>query len=119
MEPIRKYPRIKCDLTGEIILVTEGSLPRSAKLTQLGQGGALLIPSEPVEANQVFVLKLPLPNGETRLVCTVRYQFKFSDQSGEGVLVGVEFEDAEDAPQPLLDYLEEMLPEDAIFMPGK
>jgi len=110
MKPVRKYPRISCDLPATIVFPEENSPHLQASATQLGQGGCMLQTSELISTNSVFMLELELPKTTLRLVARMLYEYSFKD----GTYVGVEFQDAEDVPRALVDYVDEMLEENTI-----
>ncbi|PLX44584.1 MAG: hypothetical protein C0609_05185 [Deltaproteobacteria bacterium] len=112
MQPIRKYPRIKCNLRGEVIPIDENERSIPSDIVQLGQGGALIKTSANIEANSVFILALALPAETVRLVCQALYRYNLD----EGEFIGIAFEEDEAAPAPLVSYIEKMLPDNAIHL---
>jgi len=101
----RRYPRISCNLPASIVFLEDNVLPFNTTATQLGQGGCLLLTSELIATDIKFLLELELPKTTVRLVARVLYEYAFKD----GTYVGVEFEDADDAPKALVEYIEGMM----------
>ena len=74
-----------------------------AKITQLSEVGALLIPEAPIDTHSVFVLQFHLPKGMVRIVCRVLRQ-----HVSRNSILAVEFEYQEDIPKALSAYVDEM-----------
>jgi len=111
LKPVRKYPRISCNLPASIVFPEGNLLPIKSTATQLGQGGCLLQTKDLFGTNRPFMLELEIRNAVVRLVARVLYEYAFSDST----YVGVEFINSEDAPVVLMDYIESMITENAIW----
>ena len=107
-EGIRRYPRINTDLQAQIIYAGDMETKIPADIYELGQGGCLLKSRAFINVGRVVLLEITLPAETIRVVAKVLYEFKWQ----EDIFAGFSFAASDEgAPQPLLDYIEERLPE--------
>lgn len=113
---IRRYPRIRTDLVAELADVTGNGEDRYVRVRELGQGGALIHGEAKLQSGRVVVLVIHFPKGKVRMIAQALYGYPAKKGFANGML----FESAEaETPALLLDYIDTMLPTNAIFLPGE